>query len=299
MMEKSQEIANFENIIEKIIFEYEELEELKIAIKNFSEGKTSAKELKQLLLQCRSRMTEDVTYFISLFLENKIQTLVQTQTNVENLQPSTKIESQLRKEIKEKNKLLETVAIRVNNLVSRLNKEVTSEDKKHKSIGTVTVEIKRCLNQIGAKQWIEMCYYDDLKFFVKLYPKLEELYRERFGESEKSGKDTNEGKEIMANKMVKLGFPEDIENIVINYVSVRNIFQHSMTDLSPSNLELAREVFAKVFVYLTLDSIDSKLLLSNRKSFYSQLKEHFSKRLTGNPAFRREILERLKTVFHA
>ncbi len=55
-MAKSQSLANFEQVVEKIIFNEEELETLKIAIKNFTEGKTSAKDLKQLLLQCRGRM---------------------------------------------------------------------------------------------------------------------------------------------------------------------------------------------------------------------------------------------------
>ena len=72
-MAKSQEITDFENIIEKIIFKDDELEELKIAIKNFTEGKTSTKELKQLLLQCRARMTEDVTYFTSLFVKKRLK----------------------------------------------------------------------------------------------------------------------------------------------------------------------------------------------------------------------------------
>jgi len=62
-MAKSQELANFEQVVEKIIFNDDELEELKIAIRNFSEGKTSEKALKRLLLQCRGRMVEEITDF--------------------------------------------------------------------------------------------------------------------------------------------------------------------------------------------------------------------------------------------
>jgi len=292
-MEKSQELVDFEHIVEKIIFKENELKELKIAIKNFTEGKTSAKELKQLLLQCRGRMVEDITYFTSLFVKKKTQTLLQTQ--IDPLPAN--VESQLREEVKEKNELLETVARRVNNLVSKLNNEGKSEVQKSTSIEEVENEILRCLNQIGAKKWIEMCYLDDLQFFVKLYPKLEALYKERFWESEKKAKNSPEGKEIMANKMVKLGFPKDIETVVIQYVSVRNIFHHSMNDISPSNLELAREVFVKVFLNLIMDNLESKLLLDNREDFYSSLTSFFSRRLTGNPKFRKEILGRLKAIF--
>ena len=218
--------------------------------------------------------------------------------NKQQITSPTKIESQLREEIKEKNELLETVAQRVNKLVSKFDTDDSREDESQNSIDEVKEEIERCLTQIGAKEWFDMSFYTDYQFFVKLYPKLEDLYRERFGESEKSGKDAKEGKEIMANKMEKLGFPEDIENDVINYLSVRNIIEHSMTDLSPSNLELAREVFVKVFVYLILDSFKSKFLMKNRELVYANLTEIFSKRLTGNPIFRKEILERLETVFN-
>ena len=299
-MAKSQDLEDFGQIIEKIIFEKNELEELKIAIKNFTEGKTSAKELKHLLLQFRGRMTEDITYFTSLFVEQKTQDLLKTVINKDQLPSPTKLESQLREEIKEKNDLLEIVAKRVNKLVSKLNNEDSSKNQKPISISIddAKKEIKRSLNQIGAKQWIEMCYYEDYKFFVKLYPKLEELYHERFGESEKMSNSNEDGKEIMPNKMVRLGFPKNIETVVIKYISVRNNFHHSMVDISPSNLELAHKAFVKLFVYLIISNLDSKLLSNNRESFYSCLKEFFSERLTDNTVFRKRILERLKTVFY-
>ena len=296
-MAKTQALGNFEQIVEKIIFNQDELEELKIAIRNFATGKTKAQDLKRLLLKYRGRMVDEITDFALFFTEKKTKELLQAVRSEPNLLPPTKVESQLREEIKEKNELLETVAKRVNKLASKFNNEDSSEQTKSTLNERVKKELERCLNKIGAKQWVEMCFYDDYKFFVKLYPKLEALYEERFGESEKNSKDSPEGKEIMANKMVKLGFPKDIETTVIKYIAIRNNFQHTMGDISLSNLELAREAFAKVFVYLSLNSIESKFLLKNREALYSQLTELFSKRLTGNPAFRKIILGRLKTVF--
>ena len=298
-MAKSQDLANFENMVEKIIFDDNELENLKIAIKNFTEGKTTAKELKGLLLQCRGRMVEDITDFAFFFAEKRTKNLLQAEKDKEQLPSTTKVESQLREEIREKNELLEMVAQRVNKLVSKFSNKYLSEDQKPVSIEEVKEEIERCLNQIGAKEWIEMSYYNDYKFFVKLYPKLEELYKERFGESKKTSNNTNDGKGIMANKMVEFGFPKDIETILVQYISIRNIFHHSMEDISPSNLELAREVFVNVFVYLTINSIETKFLVKNRELVYANLTKIFSKRLIGNPAFRREILERFKTVLYA
>jgi len=296
-MAKSGVLGNFEQIVEKIIFNEDELEELKTAIRNLTEKKTNAQELKLLLLKCRGRMVEEITEFAHFFTEKKTKDLLQAVRNEPNSSSPTKVESQLREEIQEKNELLETVAKRVNLLVSKLNNENSSAQTKSTLNEKVKKEIERCLNQIGAKQWVEMCFYDDYKFFVKLYPKLEALYEERFGEGEKNSKDSLEGKEIMANKMIKLGFPKDIETTVIKHIAIRNNFQHTMGDISLSNLELAREAFAKVFVYLSLNSIESKFLLKNREALYSQLTEFFSKRLTGNPAFRKIMLERFKTVF--
>ena len=244
-------------------------------------------------------MVEDITDFTFFYAEKKTQTLLQTVKNNGQLISPSRAESQLREEIQEKNELIEIVAQRINQLVSKFDNENTTEYQKPSSIKEVKEEISRCLSQIGAKEWIEMCYYDDYKFFIKLYPKLEGLYNERFGESEKFSNNTKDGKEIMAIKMVRLGFPEEVETVVIKYVAIRNTFQHSMNDISPSNLELSRDVFAKVFVYLMLSSIDSKFLLKNREMLYANLTDFFSKRLTGNPAFRKRLLKRFETVFQA
>ncbi len=116
-MVKSQKLANFEQVVEKIIFNEDELEKLKIAIKNFTEGKTSAKELKQLLLQCRGRMMEDITDFTFLFTERRIKDQLQTEKSIQQPSLPNEVESQLREEIKEKNELLEVVAKRVNKLI--------------------------------------------------------------------------------------------------------------------------------------------------------------------------------------
>ncbi len=291
-MANVQAVKYYETLVEKIIFNEDELETLKIAIKNFTEGKTNAKELKELLLQCRGRMVEDISE-LTFMIAQRSQAEIPTPQSAS----PTKVESQLRKEIQEKNELLETVARRVGKLVSKLSKGDSSEDQKLNSIDEVKEEIERCLNQIGAKEWIDMCYYADYKFFAKLYPKLEELYEERFGEIGKNGQDASEGKEIMANKMTMLGFPEDIETIVIKYIVIRNKFHHSMVDLTPSNLGLAREAFAKVLVHLIVSNLEPELLLNNRESFYAVLTDFFTRRLTGNPAFRKRIIEEFEIAF--
>jgi len=126
-MTESLDLKYIEHLIEKIIFDEEELETLKIAIKNFNEGKTSARELKLLILQSRGRILEDVAAYIFFIEKTQIKNKLNSENNQNQLILSTDVESQLREEISEKNELLETVAQRVNHLVYKLNNENTSE----------------------------------------------------------------------------------------------------------------------------------------------------------------------------
>ena len=116
-----------EQIVEKNIFDENELERLKIAIKNFSEGKTSARELKLLILRCRGRILEDITAFIFFIKKAQIKNKVNLENNHNQPILSTDVESQLREEISEKSELLETVAQRINRLVYMFENENTSE----------------------------------------------------------------------------------------------------------------------------------------------------------------------------
>ncbi len=294
-MAKAQEVEGFEGVIEKIVFDEGELEALKIAIRSFSKGIITAKQLKQNLLDCRGRIVEDILTFLSL---DGVKNQIKVDSNFTGPDRSDLASDKLRKELAQRNELLEVVAKRINDLASKAKKESSAEIEDLGLEEAIKIEIERVFLAIKVNEWLDMCGYDDYKFFVKLYPKLEELYHERFGESEKLSDNTKDGKDIMANKMVKLGFPKDVETLIVQYVAIRNIFQHSMNDISPSNLEQAQEAFVKVFVYLIISSLDSKLVSNDRESFYLSLKDFFSKQLAGNPIFRKKMLERLKTVFN-
>jgi len=306
-MAKAEEVVDFEKAIEKIVFKERELEELKITVRNFSKGTITPKQLKQNLLDCRSRIVEEVSNFLNYIVykaRSEAQTSVDSNSNFTNSDQFGLENDQLRQKIAEREELLEIVAKRIGGLVSKAKKKPFSIAKSSSKDpeDSIKIEIKRVFSKIKAKEWLDMCGYNDDMFFVKLYPKLEELYNERFGERGKNRNNSNNTrnrKEIMANKMRKLGFPEETETLVLKYVVIRNIFQHSMRDISPSNLKLAREAFVEVFVYLIVSNLDSKLVASNKETFYSFLKGFFSEMLKDNPIFREKTLERLKTVFSA
>ena len=291
---------DFEETIEKIVFNEGELDELRTDIRNFNEGKIKPKQLKQNLLRYRDRMVKEMLEYLIYCLDQaRDSEQAPVDSNFTNPDQSGLENDQLRQKIAERNELLEVVAKRISALASKVKKDAPAEVENLGLEDAIKIEVERVFLAVKVDEWLDMCGYDDYKFFVKLYPMLEELYNERFGESEKFSDNAKDGKDIMANKMVRLGFPEEVETILIQYVAIRNIFQHSMKDISPSDLEQAHEAFVRVFVYLIINSLDSKLLSNNRESFYSWLKNFFSKRLKGNPIFRKRMLERLKTVFNA
>ena len=124
-MAKSQESEDFEQVVEKIVFDEEELEELKITIKNFIEGKIQAKQLKQKLLLCRSRMVKDISNFLS-FCVDRVRDSGQTPVsrNLPDSNQSDLANNQLRQEIAEKNELLEAVAKRIILLSQKQRNEI-------------------------------------------------------------------------------------------------------------------------------------------------------------------------------
>jgi len=126
-MTENHDLMYIEQIVEKIIFDENELERLKIAIKNSTEGKTSARELKQLILQCRGRILEDIAAFIYFIEKAQIKNKLNSENNRNQPDLSIAVESQLREEISKKNELLETVAKRINRLVYKFDNENTSE----------------------------------------------------------------------------------------------------------------------------------------------------------------------------
>ena len=123
-MTKTQEVEDFEQVIEKIVFDDSELDEIKIAIRNFSKGTITPKQLKQNLLSYRGRMVKDISNFLN-FCINRIRSddkasevpknAIKNQSNQTNIR--------LHQELTERNELLKVVANKVNYIVSNIKKK--------------------------------------------------------------------------------------------------------------------------------------------------------------------------------
>ena len=111
-MAKSQEIEDFEHVLEKIIFDEDELTELKNIVGEFAKGKIQPIQLKKRILLCRSRMLEDLNEFVLFYINSK--------KRVKELET---VDFKLKKKLEERNELLEIVANQVNQLVAKLKKD--------------------------------------------------------------------------------------------------------------------------------------------------------------------------------
>ena len=123
-MVNSQTSKDFEQVVEKIVFDEEELGQLKNVIKNFSEGNIEAKQLKQRLLECRNRMVKDISHFLSFCIDrirNEDHTIDDKKPAIEN--QFNQADIQLRNDLAEKNEFLDIVAHRVQQIVSNLKKK--------------------------------------------------------------------------------------------------------------------------------------------------------------------------------
>jgi hypothetical protein len=121
-MEINQKIQDYEQVVEKIIFDEEELKELKITIRNYAEGKIQAKQLKQQLLQCRARMVKDVSNFLCFCMDRVRDNNSNSANKKSDIYQLEISNEQLQQEILEKNELLEKVAKKINILVSNTMK---------------------------------------------------------------------------------------------------------------------------------------------------------------------------------
>jgi hypothetical protein len=110
------------------VFDEDELNKLKEKIRDLVEGKIQAKQLKQSLLQSRDRIVRDLSKFL-IFCIDRVESNNQkrnVQKNVASNQSDLEFE-RLGKDIAKRNELLEVVAKKVGNLVSKVEDANKSE----------------------------------------------------------------------------------------------------------------------------------------------------------------------------
>ena len=124
-MTKTQEVEDFEQVIEKIVFDESELDEIKITIRNVSKGTITPKQLKQNLLNYRGRMVKDISNFLS-FCINRIRSDDKASEVLKNTikNQSNQTNIRLQQDLSERNELLKVVATKVNYIVPNIKKKI-------------------------------------------------------------------------------------------------------------------------------------------------------------------------------
>jgi len=301
-MVKAQETGTFDGVIEKIVFDEGELDELKIAIRNFGKEAITTKQLKQMLLRFRGRIVKDISNFLSLCVDRAResgQALVDR--NFTNSNQSDLANDQLWQDIAERNELLEVIAKRISALASNAKKETPTVDESLSLEDIIKSEVERVFLAIKVDEWLDMVGYDDYKFYIKLYNKLQALYRQKFGddgEKPKNAKNAKVEQEIMAERIAKLNFPEEATTELIQFIVIRNNATHDDRDLTSSDMEIAHNAFVRLLIYLIVSSLNAQLLAENRKDFYNYLNQYFSSKLENNSKFLKKIKKNLNSLFN-
>lgn len=106
------------SLLEKIIFNENEFKLLKTTINEVSEGKIQPKSLRNLIIQDRIRILEDLVEFFPFYIQYSVQ-----QFNKSIERNSYQTDEILNQKIKEREKLLEIIAKRLNDLVNKSSQE--------------------------------------------------------------------------------------------------------------------------------------------------------------------------------
>ena len=104
------------DVIEKVIFDENELNSLKMLIQDVSIGKLEAKQLRAAILERRVSMMEKIVKLFP-FLQKKVSGI-----NDPKIVGDTRALQKLEKELEERNSLLENIGSRMQSILSKAQK---------------------------------------------------------------------------------------------------------------------------------------------------------------------------------
>jgi len=115
-MVSEKKMQNITEMLEKIVFDENNLGKLKIALNQLKSGELSIKELRETIIELRAEMFEALLKFIPFQL--KLRSAKKDLSQYTEVHPDS---SQLEQEIQEKNSLLETIGSRLNRILENLD----------------------------------------------------------------------------------------------------------------------------------------------------------------------------------
>ncbi len=123
-MRKIMVSKNLQNMLEKIIFDEIYLFELKNTINKVAIGQISPKSVRKLIIEHKTHLFEKILGLFPYYLKYISNNRSLEQFTGESMEKNVKNNTELVKELEEKNKFLEEIGIRVNGIYKKLELEV-------------------------------------------------------------------------------------------------------------------------------------------------------------------------------
>jgi len=234
-------------LVEKVLFDQDNLNLLKIKITQLSQNEISQKKMKQLILNQRAIMLDEILELFPFFIK-KIQEDGNSRTNLSDIN-----NSELEKKLREREELLVLVARRIEGLVQgnqvMEKNDVNNVDDDTFSFSIEEIVIKE-LQVIDIDSWLKMFNYldlentmvrDDFRLLVRLFGNIG-IYHERMFEKD--------DELPMPKKIKELKFPIELEKDLILLNKTRNDAVHNGKEIHGDDQLLIYNVFFRVLEFL-------------------------------------------------
>jgi hypothetical protein len=265
-------------LVEKVLFHQDNLNVLKTKITQLSRNEISQKEMKQLILNQRAMMLDEIIELFPFFIK-KIQENGNSRTNSSDIDTS-----ELEKKIREREELLELVARRIEGLMLgngvMEKKEANNVDDDSFSISIEDIVLKE-LQVIDIDSWLKMFNYidlensrvqDEFRLLVRLFGNIG-IYHERMFEKD--------DELPMPKKIKELKFPIELEKDLILLNKTRNNAVHNGKEIYEDDRLLIYNVFFRVLEFLLEYHVKEKVNAlhsnaRNKRNVYKEAREILS-----------------------
>lgn len=262
-------------LVEKVIFSGDNLNLLKIKITQLSRDEITPKEMKQLILNQRATMLDEILELFPFFIKN-----LQENDNSRTISSDINT-SDLEQKLGEREELLELVAKRIQGLVQGNpaieKKEVSNVDDDTIPFSIEDIVIKE-IQIIDIDSWLKMFDYldlekkkveDEFRLLIRLIGNIG-LYHERVFEKD--------DKLPIPKKIKELKFPIELEKDLILLNKARNDAVHDGKEIYEDDRLLMYDVFFRVLQFLLEYHVKEKVkvLVSNesdKRIIYKEARE--------------------------
>ncbi|MHA1372923.1 MAG: hypothetical protein ACTSVI_06995 [Promethearchaeota archaeon] len=261
-------------LVEKVIFSGDNLNLLKLKITQLSRDKITPKEMKQLILNQRATMLNEILELFPFFIKRREES-----DNSRTASSDINI-SDLEQKLGEREELLELVARRIQGLVQGNPTIERKEDSNFNDDTRLSIEniVIKELQIIDIDSWLKMFDYldlekkkveDEFRLLIRLIGNIG-LYHERVFEKD--------DKLPIPKKIKELKLPIELEKDLILLNKARNDAVHDGREIYEDDRLLMYDVFFRVLQFLLEYHVKEKVntLISNesdKRIIYKKARE--------------------------